>query len=101
MLRRENDVRVCRALENVFVHFLVATVTAALATGSIHNQLASGNAAGIVKLNVAALQMKVAVNSMKRGIHREIDFGLRWIERESLLLRLREPAREQREKYRE
>src|SRR5258708_16919926 len=101
MLRRENDVSIFLALQNVLVHFLVATVAAALAAGGVHNKFASGGAGSIVKLYAAALQTKVAVNGVERGIHGEVDFGLGWIKRESFLLRLRDPAREQRKKNEE
>src|ERR1700731_3249251 len=80
MLRRKHDVRVFRALQNVLVHFLGATVAAALATAGIHNQLASCGAGSIVKLYVAALQTEVTMHGVQRGIHREINLGLRWIE---------------------
>src|SRR5229473_1838042 len=100
-LRRENDVSIFLALQNVLVHFLVATVAATLAAGRIHNKLASGSAGSIVKLYAAALQTKVAVNGVERGIHGEVDFGMGWIKRESFLLRLRDPAREQREQDKE
>src|SRR5712672_2644026 len=101
MLRCENDVRVFRALQNVLVHFFIATVAAALAAGGVHNKFACGGPGSIVKLYAAALQMKVAVNGVERGTHGEVDFGLGWIKRESFLLRLREPAREQREQDKE
>src|ERR1700719_1811187 len=81
MLRRENDVSIFLALQNVLVHFLVATVAATLAAGRVHDKLASGSAGSIIKLYTATFQTKVAMNGVKRGIHGEIDFGLRWIKR--------------------
>src|SRR6476660_8083 len=94
ILRRENDVRVFWAFQNVLVHSLVATVAAALAAGGIHNELASGIARSIVKLYAAALQPEVSMNSMERGVHSKVDFGLRWIERKRFLLGLRGAGRE-------
>jgi hypothetical protein len=54
------------------VHFLVARIVAALAAGSIRNNLAAGIPARWIKLQNAALQPKSPVHGMQRAAKRPV-----------------------------
>ncbi len=86
MRGRKCDFRIALALQNLFVHFLVASMIAALAACRIHNDFAAGVARFRVECDAATSHFEGAVDGVQNVPQRPLDLGLGSIEIDRYLL---------------
>src|SRR5580704_16517635 len=69
------------------MHLLVAGLVFGVAAARVHDNRTAGFAAGLIKMNLSAFQLKCSVDVVQRGIERECNLGLRGIEVDDVRLR--------------
>ena len=85
-IRREDDLRILRAFEDVLVHAAVALLIAAVAAGRVHRHFARDLAVGRIEADRAVRELEVAVYRVQRRGQLEFDGGVRGVRIEHHLL---------------
>ena len=80
VLRSKDDFLVLSAFENIFVHFPVARIVAAITACRVYGDLTAGFAGRTVKLQCPTLECKRPMNSMERRAQRPVHLALIGIE---------------------
>ena len=79
-LRRESDFRVSVALEDVFIHLVIAGVAATIPSGCVHHYQSAGLARGRVEIDRPLLQLECPMHSVEDVTQRETNLCLSGIE---------------------
>src|SRR5438552_15154608 len=77
MVRPENDFRIFAAFENVFVHFLVASIIATISAGCVNDDFAAGLSCRRIRLETPFLERECSVDSVNGTPKRPLPLGLR------------------------
>src|ERR1022692_1933445 len=75
-IRREDDLRILRAFENLLVHAAVARIVAARAAGGVHRHFARDLAGGGIEADGAARELEAAVHRVQSGRQCESHVGV-------------------------
>ena len=86
-LRREGDFRILRAFQNVFMHFVITRMAAAVAAGGVNHHQSAGVSRGRIKFHRSTLEFERPVNGVEDVTQSEAHLGLSGIKFQHRFLR--------------
>ncbi len=79
----KNNFRVSRAFENLFVHFLVASIAAAVPACRVHDDFPAGLSRRRIKLQTSCFECERSVDRVNRAPKRPMHSALSWVDSEN------------------
>ncbi len=86
LMGSKDDLGITLAFQHVLVHLMVARAVTSIAACSIHNNFTTGISVSPIEEDRTVLQLEAAVYSSMHVVHRDVDLGLRRIQRDLYLL---------------